>query len=331
MVFIVTLMSIGMAGCLGGEEKLYIYHAGSLSVPFEELEERFEEAHPGIDVMRESGGSVATVRKVTDYGKEPDVVAVADYSLIPDLMYPDYADWTVMFARNRMIIAYTNDSRYADEINQENWYEILQRDGVKFGFSNPNDDPCGYRSQMVILLAEDYYDDGMIFENLVERNTAIEADGYNITVPSSQELDIDTTKVMVRSMEVELMSALQVGEIDYLFIYQSVAQQHGVEFLQLPEEIDLSSVDHADRYAMVNLTRGTGETVSGKPIVYGVTIPKTVRNWEMAVAFVEFLLSEEGLSVMDSMGQPPISPPKTDNLSAMPEELRDLVEQGWNE
>jgi len=327
MVMIV-LLSTAFLGCLGDDtESLYIFHAGSLAIPFDELEERFEESHPNVDVRRESAGSVATIRKVTDQGKEPDIVASADYTLIPDMMYPDWADWTVNFARNRMIIAYTNLSLYKEEINEDNWYEIFLRDGVKFGFSNPNDDPCGYRSQMVTLLAEDYYGNDSIYDDLIEAHCGIMAEGYNITVPDTQDLNVNTNRIMVRSMEVDLMSALESGEIDYLFIYQSVASQHiGVYYIQLPEAIDLSSTDHADNYNKVILTRASGESIQGKPIVYGVTIAKTARNLDLAIEFMELLLGVEGQQVMEDMGQPPITPPDADNISAMPTELQPLVE-----
>ena len=76
------------------------------------------------------------------------VLASADYTLIPGMMMPGYADWYVMVSKNEIVIAYTNSSQYKDEINGENWYKIFQRDGVKYGFSSPNDDPCGYRTQM---------------------------------------------------------------------------------------------------------------------------------------------------------------------------------------
>lgn len=325
---VIVLLSTTFLGCLGNEKEiLYIYHAGSLSIPFEELEKRFEESHPNVDVRREYAGSVATIRKVTDQGKEPDIVASADYSLIPDMMYPEWADWTVQFARNRIVIAFTNQSLYREEITGDNWYEILMRDGVKFGFSNPNDDPCGYRSQMVILLAEDYYENDSIFDTLIEAHCGIRAEGYNITVPSTQEMNVDSNKIMVRSAEVDLMSALEAGEIDYLFIYQSVAAQHiGVDYIQLPEAIDLSSTEYADNYARVVLTRASGETVEGKPIVYGITIPKTVHNMEMAVEFLMLLFSAEGQQVMEDFGQPPIVPPKVDNISMMPDELQNMVE-----
>ncbi len=326
-----AFMSAALVGCLGEQnEELYIYHAGSLSIPFDELEQRFEENNSDIDVRCEGAGSVATVRKVTDQGKEPDIVAVADYTLIPSMMYEEgYADWTVRFAQNRMVIAHTDASAHVDTINTTNWFEILSMDDVKFGFSNPNDDPCGYRSQMVTLLAEDYYGNSSIFNELIEAHSAIQAEGYNITVPETQEMDIDTDKIMMRSAEVDLMSALEAGEIDYLFIYQSVAQQHeGVEFTQLPREIDLSSVEFADNYGKVQLTRASGDVAVGKPIVYGITISSTAKNEEGAIAFLEFLFQETGLGVMESMGQPPIDPPEVDNIDNMPDGLQDLVVEG---
>ena len=121
---------------------LTVLHAGSLKIPFAELEAKFEAEHPGIDVQCEAAGSAATIKKVTELNKEADVVASADYSLIPSMMYPEYADWYAQFARNQIVLAYTDDSTYADEIDGENWYEVLRRDDVRFGFSNPNDEPA---------------------------------------------------------------------------------------------------------------------------------------------------------------------------------------------
>ena len=98
-----------------------VFHAGSLAVPLEEAESQFEALHPGVDVQRESMGSVKAVRQITDVGKIGDVLASADYSLIPSMMYPEYADWHVRFATNDMVLAYNPEkSMYADEITPDN-------------------------------------------------------------------------------------------------------------------------------------------------------------------------------------------------------------------
>ncbi len=121
-----------------------VFHAGSLAVPLAEAESQFEALNPNIDVQRESMGSISAVRQITDVGKNGEVLASADYTLIPSMMYPEYADWYVRFATNDMVLAYNPEkSKYADEITPENWYDILRKEGVVFGFSNPNLDPCG--------------------------------------------------------------------------------------------------------------------------------------------------------------------------------------------
>jgi len=305
---------------------LKIFHAGSLSVPMEELENKFEELHPNVDIQREPAGSASCVRKITELGKEADILASADYNLIPSMMMPDFADWYVAFAKNQIVIAYTDDSRYSDEIDQDNWYEILRRPDVVYGFSNPNDDPCGYRSQMVTQLAELHYNDDMIYDDLMEANTAIastlENGTYLIKMPESEAIEPNTKKIMLRSMETELSSALEMGEIDYFYIYRSVAVQHGFKFLELPPQIDLSSIEYADTYKTVKLEMANGKVVSGSPIVYGITIPKNAPQPELAEQFVEFLLGEEGQDVFSECGQPPIVPAEVSDINALPAGLR---------
>ena len=55
------------------DEKVIVFHAGSLSTPMEKVERIFEEAHPGVDVQREAGGSAALARKIIDLGGACDV------------------------------------------------------------------------------------------------------------------------------------------------------------------------------------------------------------------------------------------------------------------
>ncbi len=327
LLTVVFLIITSLSGCITfeKEEALNVYHAGSLSGPFRELGVTFEEKHSEVEVRREPAGSVETVRKITDQGQEPDVVGVADYSLIPDLMYPDYASWTVKFASNRMVLAHTEESLHVDNINEENWFEILEKEDVKFGFSDPNLDPCGYRSQMVVYLAEKHYGVEGLFEGLIEENTNINVEDGDIKVPNN--IDMDREKIMIRPTEMDLIHQLEVGEIDYLFLYQSVVeQQEELEMLSFPEEIDLGSPVHSDFYQEVTLTKGSGESVDGKPIVYGVTIPESVRNKERALDFIESLLTD-GKDIMTDMGQDPITPPETDNLEEIPEEIKHLVEK----
>lgn len=313
---------------------LKVLHAGSLELPFSEFERKFEKENPNVDVQRERAGSVETIRKVTDQGRIADVVAVADYALIQSMMIdhkPAYANWWVQFASNKMVIAFTNKSNHEDAINRSNWYEILDMPDVKFGFSNPNDDPCGYRSQIVIQLSELYYGDSGIFDRLIAENTNIRSaesnESYKIIVPATGNLD-PTQKIMVRPAEVDLLSALEIGEIDYLFIYQSLAHQQsfsGVRWLELPEEIDLSNASFSSVYQKVSVRLASGQIVEGKPIVYGITIPSNAHNEGLAVSFLKLVLGENGCRVLRGFGQSPIHPGIASEKEDLPEELRIFV------
>jgi len=308
---------------------LKVFHAGSLTVPLEEIEARFEADHPNVDVHLEPAGSVQCVQKVTELGEQADVVASADYSLIPSMMIPDYAEWYVIFARNEMTLAYAETSRYSDEIDEDNWYEILARPDVKWGFSNPNLDPCGYRTPMVIQLSELHYGDDAIFETLVQGHSTItvaETDGVYVIDSAMEDLAPDTEKISIRDKSVELVSMVQSGGLDYAFEYSSVAKQHSLLYLDLPAEIDLSDIVYEDTYRLVKVETTSG-TSAGKPIVYGVTMPKDAPNPELAAEFIEYMIDEDGGQKFTDLGQPPISPGLASDLDLVPETLKPYLRE----
>ena len=306
--------------------KLTVMHAGSLTLPFDYLENRFEENNPDIDVQMESGVSAKLVRSIIDLDKKCDVLTVADYSLIKNELIPDYASWYINFVRDRMVLAYTSNSRYNGEINETNWYEILGRSNVVFGFSNPNDDPCGYRALMVIQLAEIYYNNSEIFDNLIVKNTGITASESNNTFTITCPENIaPNQKVSIRTKSVELIALLQSNSLDYAFEYRSIAVQHNLKFLILPEAIDLSSTSYEDTYSKVKIDSFQGQTFFGKPIVYGLTIPKNAEHEKIAISFVRLLLEEYRNGNMDKFGQPAIVPAFVNNKTALPEELKEYV------
>jgi molybdate/tungstate transport system substrate-binding protein len=287
---------------------LQIFNAGSLTAPFEQISEEFNKIHPDVEILAEAAGSATTIRKVTELGKECGVIGSADYLLIPELMFPDYADWYIIFASNQMSIAYTDQSQFADEINGDNWYEILQRDGVTYGRSDPDQDPCGYRTLMAWQLAEKFYEAPGLYDTL-----------YNAAGD------------LMRPKSTDLIALLQSGDLDYAFEYSSVAQQQSLKYVTLPPEINLSDVDFEDFYAQAQVEiagsePGTTITMVGKPIVYGVTIPNNFPRQELAIAWVGFLLSDQGMAIMEANFQTPIIPAKTNDASKLPESLRKYVQ-----
>ncbi|MGA1845472.1 tungstate ABC transporter substrate-binding protein WtpA [Deferribacter abyssi] len=288
------------------KEKIIVFHAGSLSVPFAQIEKEFEKKYPQYDVVREAAGSRACARKITELKRPADIMASADYKVIDNLLIPEYAKFNIHFVTNEMAIAYTEKSKYADVVNSNNWPEILLKKGVKVGHSNPNLDPCGYRSMLVAKLVEKYYGIKGFFERLL---------GYGDSYENGEE---NKKKIIVRPKETDLLGLLEAHAIDYLFIYKSVAKQHGLKFLELPKEVSLGDSELADYYKNVSFKitgkkPGTWIEKKGAPMVYGITIvehgDKLPLNKEGAVKFIKFLLSEEGKKIMEENGQRFIEPP----------------------
>jgi ABC-type molybdate transport system substrate-binding protein len=116
----------------GGDRRIVVYNAGSLALPLRTALDSFA-AREHVTVDQENAGSLETARKLTELGKIPDIVAVADYEVIPLLLIPSHATWYVKFARNRMVLAYEDRSHGAAEINTNNWWQIVTRPGVQVG------------------------------------------------------------------------------------------------------------------------------------------------------------------------------------------------------
>jgi molybdate/tungstate transport system substrate-binding protein len=140
-----------------GDNSLTVFHAGSLSIPFKNIIAEYNKENPDVNFFAESSGSLDAARKITDLEKECDILAVADFQVIDKLVVPEFADWNFVFASNSMVIAYTDKSKYSSEFTSENWKEILKKEDVYIGRSDPNADPCGYRAIFVFKLVEKYF------------------------------------------------------------------------------------------------------------------------------------------------------------------------------
>lgn len=291
--------------------KLIIFHAGSLSVPFAEIEKNFEKMYPKVDVLRESGGSTKMARLVSEVGKPADIMASADYVVINKNLIPKFASWNVRFASNQMVLCYTDKSKFAGEINANNWTDILGRKGVVWGHSDPNLDPCGYRSLMVLQLAEKFYKKPGLYDALIANR------------PEKN----------VRPKSVELISLLQSGHMDYAWEYLSVAVQHGLKYVTLDKHLNLGDYTMTPYYssARVKVTGkkpGTFIERVGKSITYGITKIDKAPNSEAADAFLAYLFAPDGgLKILKDMGQPPFEPVRTDKdgMAKLPKALKGLV------
>jgi molybdate/tungstate transport system substrate-binding protein len=352
-VFICLLLALvsGLTACTAsssspgntnaGKTKLVVFEADSLMVPFTEVKKEFEQANPDIDVEIQAHGSIQVIRQVTELGQDVDIVAVADYSLIPMLMYKTmmpngkpYANWYIESATNQLVLAYTPKSKYAGEINANNWYQIISRPDVRVGLADPRMDSVGYRSLMTTKLAESYYGVDNIMSDTLGKYftipiTSDEANGIStINVPELLEPTED--HMVLRGAHLELLSLLESNDVDYTFDYKSVVIQDNLNYLELPPEINLGDSSFAANYqkVVVNIDYQRFKTVNpvfqGLPIEYGISIANNSQHRAAAIKFIQFLLGPDGQRIFSEDHQPCLVPPYCDNINALPDELKPL-------
>jgi len=359
IVVLILLMTATSCALQGGgtpaTKTLKISHAGSLAVPFDDLATEFESAHPNVNIVLESGGSASIISRAIAQEQAgespPDIIGSADYALISDRLYEDgYADWYLAFARNKMVLCYCDDAPGSDAIvdGTRTWYDVLGNDPVSYGHSDPDADPCGYRTLLVIQLAQNYYHDKAADFGLTPDPNADEL--YDALILGSEhergrtggisEARRGGSEEIVSKKSVDLIVALQTGDLDYAFEYRSVAVQHKLNFIELDDYVNLSKtnmglpgVEDFYKEASIEIMKTPGSpptyaTKHGKPIVYGITMPLHAENQDLAVEFIQLLLSETGRNIMEvKSGQPFIEPVICDHPENLPALLKGVLEK----
>lgn len=357
ILLVLSLLGLGLGSCnspqvgAGNEaatstEKtpLSVFAAGSLIIPFGNIEKAFEAKHPNIDVQAEYHGSIQVIRHATELHEPIDVVVTADAALIPMLMYASkvpetgepYADWYIRFASNHLALAYGADSKYANEINAQNWTEIISRPDVKIGIADPRFDASGYRALMAFALSEisnknyglfgPMFDEQFSFPVTIFRGDEL----TTITVPEILETKSDS-HIVIRGASVQLIALLESGDLDYAFEYESVIQQHGLKMLSLPAEVNLGEQEYEELYKQVQVNLDFQRFASlapqfrGERIGYGVTVPASALHTEEAAQFIAFLLSDEGRSLMEADHHPMFETFIADGYENLPSILQVLT------
>ena len=307
--------TIGLTGCTGGDgsgasgggdatesddssdgsaepelaDSMNIFHAGSLAPPFSAGEPEFEDEF-GVDVNREAQGSVASTQKITQQGRSADVLGTSDFRLIRNRVLPEFGGWYAIFTTNSMSIQYREDSPGADDISKDNWWEVLSRDGITVGHSDPAVDPGGYRAVMMLQLGAEEFNG----ERLYDEST-LDALTNNTTVPTGTETNLE--------------GQLESGELDYVLYYQSISATSGLPFIDLQPEVDLSQAtsEYAEHYAKAEVETDSG-TFTGAPIAYGLTVPSVAEAPGRGAQWVEYFATEPGRAILEEQGLVPVDP-----------------------
>ena len=291
------LLLVALAAC--GRDKpaaapgrpFLVYAAASIAQPMRVALDSFAK-RSGARYELESASSLELVRRVTALNGDPDVIALADPALFSRMLTPKVVTWHALFARNRIVIAYTRRSRGAQDISANNWWAVLERPDVQVGRSDPAVDPSGYRTLLVWQLAARHYGMPELPERMLraapERN--------------------------VRPREADQVALLEAGELDYVWTYESLARLMGLRFLRLPDDVDLGQPADSLLYAVAS-TRIPGLklrdtiVVHGQPILFGVAVPSDAPHGRAGRNFVAFLLSPSGRRILGGASVDALDPP----------------------
>jgi molybdate/tungstate transport system substrate-binding protein len=319
------------AACVAGQPQVIIYHAGSLTAAFTQVESLFTQ-QTGICVVDVAAGSVDAARRITAGHQAADIYASANKTDIDVLLKPaGYADYAITFAKGAMVLAYNTASRQAGTIVPagtpfnppgqipavaSDWYQQLTGSGVLVGGSNPFLDPSGYRADLMFQLAEKKYGVANLYDILLGH--------YSLTRTGD---------------------ALGTN-YDYQFIYEHsayaayLANPASYRYARLPDDVGLSNPALNDAYAQAEIVipglhDGHSRPVvriPGERVIWGLTVLKDAPNAANAIRFLELLFGPQGVAMQTTTGPEPVSPPlvsATDFLR-LPSELRPLVKVSRN-
>jgi molybdate/tungstate transport system substrate-binding protein len=267
----------GVAGCLGGEVGTSVGGSGrsasgsdgrSMTIAMlaaGSLQRALSDGlQPAVDVPLEieSHGSATVARLIAEGQRDPDIVSVADVALFDDPLDPP---WHSVFTSNAVVIAYNPDTEGGQRIadaGEQRWYEPMRNGDVTIGRTDPDQDPLGYRALFTLELASRYYDDASNLKNEILKRNQIYP-------------------------ETALISRFETGAIDAAIAYRNMAVERGYDYIDLPDQIDLSNPRYvSDWYSEPTYRLPSGQEIQGGLISYGATIRK---------------MSDAALSVFDTL------------------------------
>jgi molybdate/tungstate transport system substrate-binding protein len=169
-----------------------------------------------------SGGSFQLTHEIKQRLRKGDVFVSADRRANEDLTGPtngDWVSWYVTFARSPLVIGYNPASRFAADLKNKPWHEVLQEPGIRIGRTDPQLDPKGRMAVDVLDTAERVYK----LPGLSHRV---------LGAPESQEQLFP---------EEDLVSKLRSGDLDAGFFYSTETVDHDITAIALPLEISFSA------------------------------------------------------------------------------------------
>lgn len=270
-----------------------------------------------------AAGSLLLAQQISQGNPVSVFISVARPAVQPLYLGNESSGWAIAFASDQMALAYSNASTQnsaatsilttynsaAASNTTEAWYSFfstITSGSVKIGIANPNGDPAGYRTWIVLEAASQAYaNNSTFFENRILSNNG------NITGASAADL----------------VGPLETGQIQFLFIYKSAAIAHKLNYLHLPDQVNLGNPKYSKFYAQFSYTLSKG-LQKGALIALYITVPVDSTDTADSLQFVVFVVKNSP-TLLSSFGLVPMTPARLYNSTTIPEPLQELLSHGY--
>ncbi|MEM3852667.1 MAG: extracellular solute-binding protein [Methanomassiliicoccales archaeon] len=289
------VIAVGIASAYAGLEQshtplLTVYVADAYTQEAQFMLSAFHNSTGIQGAIGRAGGAFVLAREIAQNGGADVFISVSLQALDKAYLRGGYSGWGIAFASDQMVIAYAphtqansaeekiiNDFASANATGNRSAYfqafDALTSGSVKVGISNPEEDPAGYRAWLVLEMAGNLYANNTTFfsHNALSNNAVITA-----------------------GSAANLVSPLESDYIQFLFIYKSAAIAKHLNYIELPNEINLGYPSFASFYSNFTYPLSTGN-VSGSPIYLLVTVPANSLLTSYAFQFVDFIVQNSSL------------------------------------
>lgn len=295
LALVPALALLAACGSGGSSAKgtVNVAYAGSLVNLMEhKLGPAFQQT-TGYTYQGKGAGSTALANQIKSKLIAPDVfisASAAAYRPLEGAANGNLVSWYMSFAATQMVIGYSPQSQFAAQFQAAAngttpWYVVLATPGLRIGRTDPALDPKGVNTLLMMQLAEIYYQQPGLTRKLLGANN-------------------NPAQIFP---EEDLVARLSSGQLDAGFFYLNEVKDAGLPYIALPSQINLGDPSQTALYAQAHYTDAKGTTQTGKPILYSLTIPGTVKNEAGAEAFAQFLFGSGGYNLLVADGIQPIA------------------------
>jgi molybdate/tungstate transport system substrate-binding protein len=282
-----TLLIAGAALTLGATQAradgtVTVAYAGSMGVVMDKGIGPAFTAQTGTAFHGVGQAALGLAHLIAAKSINPDVFVSVSPAPIKVVETAGLATSAAPVANTQIVLAYAPASQYAAQFAKAKGAELftlLATPGLRFGRTDPNTDPQGQYVLYTLQLAEKLYNQPGLAEK--------------IAGPTNNNAEIFA--------EPSLLARLQEGQIDATLGYESAVISQKLPYVTLPKEVNFSDPKLAKAYAKATLTitaKGVTKTVHPGLLVFYATVLNNAQNPAAAAAFVKFLESPKGQSIL---------------------------------